>query len=73
MAHQTPARLPVVVVPTTGKSKMAEQYAEIVAAKLCGPRLAVEYHALGPLEGEDLFEHRQRQVEAIRRRQQRQP
>ena len=73
MAHQTPARLPVVVVPTTGKSKMAEQYAEIVAAKLSGPGLTIEYHALDPLEGEDLFEHRERQVAAIRRRQQRQP
>ena len=72
MAYQTPARLPVVVVPTTGKSKMAERYAEIVAAKLCGRRLAVAYHALDPVEGEDLFEHRQHQVAAIRRHQRRQ-
>ena len=71
MAYQTPASLPVVVVPTSGKSKMAERYAEIVAAKLCGSRLAVEYHALDPLEGEDLFEHRQRQVAAIRHHQKR--
>lgn len=70
MAYQTPARLPVVVVPTTGKSKMAERYAETVAAKLCGSRLAIEYHPLDPFEDEDLFEHRQRQIAAIRRHQQ---
>lgn len=69
MAYQTPALLPVVVVPTTGRLKMAEQYADIVAEKLCGPGLTVEYHALDPLEGEDMFEHRQRQVAAIRRHQ----
>lgn len=71
MAYQTPARLPVVVVPTTGKSKVAERYAEFVAAKLGEPSLAVAYHALDPLEGEDLFEHRERQIAAIRRHQQR--
>ena len=71
MAYQTPARLPVVVVPTTGRLKMAEQYADIVAAKLCGPRLTAEYHALDPLEGENMFEHRQRQVTAIRHYQRR--
>ena len=73
MVYQTPARLPVLVVPTTGRLKMAERYAEVVAAKLREPRLAVEYHALDPLDGEDLFEHRQRQVAAIKRHQQRQP
>ena len=72
MAYQTPARLPVVVVLTTGRLKMAEQYADIVAEKLRGPRLAVAYHVLDPLEGEDMFERRQRQVVAIRRYQQRQ-
>lgn len=72
MAYQTPARLPVMVVPTTGRLRMAEQYAEIVAEKLGRLRLAVEYQVLDPLEGEDFFEHRQRQVAAIRRHQQRQ-
>ena len=72
MAYQTPARLPVVVVPTTGKLKMAERYAAEVADKLRAPRLAVEYHVLDPLAGEDMFERRQAQVAAIRRFQQRQ-
>ena len=72
MAYQTPARLPVVVVPTTGRLKMAERYAAGVAAKLRQPRLAVEYHVLDPLAGEDMFERRQTQVAAIRRYQQRQ-
>lgn len=70
MAYQTPARLPVVVVPTTGRLDMAERYADIVAEKLCEPGLTVEYHALDPLEGEEMFEHRQRQVAAIRHHQQ---
>lgn len=73
MAYQTPARLPVVVVPTAGRQKMAERYAETIAAKLCEPPLGVEYHVLDPLDGEDMFEYRQRQVAAIRRHQQQQP
>ena len=72
MAYQTPPHLPVVVVPTTGRLKMAEQYADIVAEKLSRPRLAVEYLVLNPLGGEDMFEHRQRQVATIRRHQHRQ-
>ena len=72
MAYQTPARLPVVVVPTSGRLKMAEQHADIVADELRRPRLAVKYHVLDPLAGEDMFGRRQRQVAAIRRHQQRQ-
>lgn len=72
MAYQTPARLPVIVVPTTGRLKIAERYAEIVAAELRQPHLTIEYHALDPLEGEDIFERRKRQVAAIKRHQQRQ-
>ena len=67
MAYQTRARLPVVVVATTGRLKLAERYAETIAAKLCEPRLGVEYHVLDPLDGEEMFEHRQRQVAAIKR------